>query len=110
MSVIALTKRRSRRTATIDVTPELILELLKVKDADTIMHGKVLTFQSDPIPATAIALRCGLTARGDIRILLEDESFDEVSEGDTPIPLHPTYNWTLRTMEADVSEEKPWLS
>ena len=95
MSLMALIEHRSRRIRHIVITPELILELLKVKDVGTVVDGKLLTFAESPIPDSATALRCGLNERGDIVMLIEDESFVEVAEGDQCQPLRPFYKWEL---------------
>jgi hypothetical protein len=91
----ALTKVRSARLRLITVTPELILELLKVPEGGIRVGTRVIAAIENAIPASAKALRCSIGDAGRVQLVIEDQSFDEVIEG-TKIPdLIPVYSETI---------------
>ena len=94
MNKAAVTVARQRRVKRVSVTPELILELLKLGDEGTVVDGGLVTFVSDPIPESATALRCGLDNCGNVQLLLEDDSFPPVFEGCIIPQITPTYKVT----------------
>ena len=94
MAQNALVEIRKSSVKQIDISPGFLLSLLKVGKNGIVVDGFRITFESDPIPETAKALRCGLTDSGNIRLLIEDESFAPIAEGMTIPQLLPTYSST----------------
>ncbi len=93
MSKEALLSSRKVPFASIDVTPELLLDLLRIPPEGIRIGSYILMEDQDEdgIPEDAKALRCGLTENGNIRLLLESCSFASIPEG-CPIPqLTPSY-------------------
>ena len=87
----ALTTPRSKRVKTIEITPDLLLDLLKVDPGGEPVQGGTLHFEDDAIPSNAKALRAGLTADGNISLMLESDEFPQVHEGNVITTLTPLY-------------------
>lgn len=85
MSQTVLTETRKQRVKLINVSVDLILGLLKIDPANNLG----LSFVDDPIPSTAKALRAGISGYGDVQLVIEDASFNEVEEGQVIPSLHP---------------------
>ena len=106
MPAIALTEARQSRVARIVVTPELILEMLKIRGGKAaIGDGKEVVFSEsgDKIPETAKALRAGLTDSGSINLIIQDDTFAECAEG-IPIPqLRPVYEIRFEEMSEEMA-------
>ena len=87
----ALLSVRENRLCRIEVTPELLLELLKIKDTGEFINGAKISFAQDGIPSEAKALRVGITDSGNINLLIEHSSFQPTSEGQPIRQLVPQY-------------------
>ncbi len=85
MTILDAIRKPESKIKFIDITPEFLLELLRVGPEGTFIDDYHIVFTKDVIPKTANPLRCGITQNGDIRLLIEDESFDPVYEGN-PCP------------------------
>ena len=90
MTPRALAEHRTHRRKFVDVTPELILELLKVSPAGGRFGDVIVRAVDDPVPLDARAVRCGITEDGDVRLVIESDEFPEV--GYVLKRLRPTYS------------------
>ena len=87
----ALVAHRGRRVRTFEVTPDLILDLLKVGAEGVVVGDNRIMFESEPIPDEALVLRVGLNERNNLVMLLVHDSFELIRESE-PIPeLRTTY-------------------
>ena len=78
-----------------DVTPELVLDLLKIPPEGSRIGDCLVKVLEDPIPMDSQVLRCELTDRSDIRLVLKSETCDAVTEGQALRQLKPLYSRTL---------------
>jgi hypothetical protein len=82
--------------AFIDLTPELLCDLLKVKPSGelrgTVDSPVIINATNDPLPQDAKGLRCGITSCGNIRLVIESVHLSDVSEGGKIVELSPTYS------------------
>lgn len=92
LNFLALPEQRSRRWMRLVVTPDLILQVLKVPQQGVVVDGVRIKATKDAIPESAKAVRCGITDRGDVQMLIEDTSFSEVIEGAAILQLSPWYS------------------
>ena len=77
--------------AFVDVTPELLLQFLKVsKDGEARDHGAVVVIR-DAIPDDAKVLRCGTTDNGYVRLVFETGAIAPQWENEQLRRFTPTY-------------------
>lgn len=86
----ALAKEQSRRLVRIEVSPELLLDLLKVPPEGTVVDGRLLTVSKNAIPTTATVHNCSVDECGVINLVISDESFDELASTDV-VPVRTPY-------------------
>jgi len=79
------------RCVRIEITPEMVLALLKIPETGLVVNGMELKFGGSPIPDSAKALRAGINEYGNIQLLVEDDSFGLVGEGCVIPRLDPIY-------------------
>jgi hypothetical protein len=91
---------RTQRATVVTVTPELILELLKVHDGRPYCPGSIV-FTKDPIPETSRVASCCVTERGDICLVIKDPSFPVTKHGEELPILTPCYGYAV----PEVSDE-----
>ena len=77
----SLTKVRSRRQKLIRLSPDVILDLLKVPPEGVLVDGMRIHSVGESVPRMARALRAGLDEFGNIVLVVEDDSFDNLVEG-----------------------------
>lgn len=97
----ALTKPRAARVRCIEISPELILDLLKVPAGGVIVGEaptdsrvpqlRKITAIGDDLPVSARSLRAGIDERGCVLLVVEDGSFSEIDDGDVIPRLHLLY-------------------
>jgi len=92
---------KSRRVKSVVVTPEALLDLLKVRPGGEVVDGIRVQFADDGIPDSATALRAGLDHNGNIHLLVEDESFSEIREGEVVTRLSLLYTHQREPNEID---------
>lgn len=92
MTIESAIVARQQRVKRLDVSPEMIIDLLKIDEGGTVIGGRLIRFVADDIPSTATAHRAGITADGLVRLIVEDESFEVVAEGALIPQLRPRYS------------------
>lgn len=92
MSQKALAEQRSYCVKCVEITPELIVELLKVPQEGISIAGRILRAVQDAIPEAARGLRAGITETGNVLIVIESEEFPAVREGFQMGRLIPGYS------------------
>lgn len=92
MNQSALARQDVRRIRRVGVTPELLVEMLKIPPDGLRLGDYCLRCERDAIPMSAKALRATINDRGDIELVIEDLSFDPI-EPAHPIPqMCPMYS------------------
>lgn len=80
----------TRRRRLLKITPELLCSFLAdISAGITQSDGVFVKAVQDGVPLTALGVRCGVNDRGDVLLLIEDESFSEIPE-DCEIPFLDT--------------------
>ena len=92
MGKLALVELRDVKHAFVDVSPELLLDLLTVGSEGERVGDELIRATHDPIPEDATAVRCGITASGNIRLVMTSETFDDTPDGCAMRQLTPTYS------------------
>ncbi len=87
----ALADVRKYNLACVEMSPEFLLELLRLTDGICI-DGGLMELVGDKIPEEAEALRCTLSANGNVNLIIEHESFSEVVEGNVVPTLRLAYS------------------
>lgn len=87
-----LPKVRKRRLARVSVSPELLLDLLKVPPEGIRIDGTLIKSCGDVLPWSATALRAAIDHYGNVSLLVEDDSFEEVYEGNLMPELRLSYS------------------
>ena len=104
VSFEALLPRQPRRLARLRVSPQVLLDLLKMPDEGVIVGSRKITAAGhawDRIPKTARIHSSGVTSSGEIQLVIEDELYDEVREGCVIREITPAYTqeavepWTV---------------
>lgn len=80
---------RVLQAAIVDITPEMLLELLKVPSLED--QARYRVHGDGTIPNDAKALRAGITSDGNVRLIIESSKFDIVPEGNSLPRLIPQY-------------------
>jgi hypothetical protein len=80
MGYEALVEDKTRHLRLLEITPSLILDLLKIDEARRVtINGRELRCVADAIPATATVASCGMNDYGNLIFHVADASF-------TPVP------------------------
>lgn len=87
----ALAKRRTMRVAYVDISPELLLQLMSVPKEGLNVDYRLIRCERDRIPDDAKALRCGITENGNVRLQFESSELPEVHEGEQLPQYEPVY-------------------
>lgn len=87
----ALVKNQIRRIKSIEIAPDIILDLLKLPGGSVVVDGQTIIFADNPIPDGAVALRCGINGHGNVVLLIEHESFSKQILGGAVSELRPCY-------------------
>lgn len=80
-----------RKVLAVEICPEAILDAIRIPKSGRIQDGRVITISENPIPETAKALRCAVNERGNVVLVMGDESFDEVELCESIPIATPTY-------------------
>jgi len=92
MGYEALIEDRARHLRLLEITPDLVLDLLKVnEDRRVTIDGRELRCVGDAIPGTATVASCGMNERGNILLQVADASFTPVYTGGLIPRISPTY-------------------
>jgi hypothetical protein len=92
MGYEALVEERSSSVRLLEVTPELLLELLKVDGRKSVrINGRLLVCVNDSIPGSATVQSCGINERGNILLHVADASFSPVRAGAMVPRINPIY-------------------
>lgn len=86
----------TRRVRLIEICPEMILEFLK--PPNFLADGMKISIESDAIPDSAEALRCGINERGNVCLVIQDLSFSEILPGEGIPRLNPRYRVDYETV------------
>jgi hypothetical protein len=84
---------RSRRIRRVEISTDLILDLLRIPEGG--IDGYRIECESDRIPDSAVALRCDITEHGTVMLVMEDDSFCEIHDGILPPRMMPIYTKTI---------------
>ena len=89
----ALGKQEStgRRVMRLNVSLDLILDLLKIKPEGQVVDREFIECVDDPIPAGAKVVGSAVMAGDMLSLLIEDESFREVDAGSVIAEMNPRY-------------------
>lgn len=91
MSKEALLSRGSNRKAFVDISPEVILGLLKIHPEGEVVNGMRIQVVEDAIPEDAKPIGCGISPDGNVRIVMVSGQFEELQEGCVARQLNPRY-------------------
>jgi len=92
MGYEALVEDKTRHLRLLEITPDLVLDLLKVnEDRRVTIDGRELRCVGDAIPEKARVKSCGISERGNIMIQVEDSTFGPISPGGRIPNINPVY-------------------
>lgn len=91
MNPQSLCHKTPRQIRYLEITPELVLEQLKIPEEGIVVEGRRLTAESDPVPEDARVTRLWITDRGDLAMVVESDSFDEVHDTARVPEMRPTF-------------------
>ena len=92
MGYEALVEDRQRHVRLLEITPELILDLLKMDESKRItINGRELTCVAGAIPRDAAVASCGINERGNVLLHVADATFAPVLPGALVPRIEPMY-------------------
>jgi hypothetical protein len=92
MGYEALVEDKQRHLRLLEITPEVVLDLLKVGESRRVtIDGMELRCVHDAIPKTATVASCGMSDRGNILLHVADPSFSPCAPGSPIRRISPEY-------------------
>jgi len=76
MTQKALVEPRKSKLMIIEISPEFILDLLKIPKHGVQVDTVIIKNTEDRIPEDAEVLRCGISNNGCTNLIIEDKSFE----------------------------------
>ena len=100
MGYEALVEKRTRNVRLLEISPDLILDLLKDdKRRQITIDGRPLMCVGDPIPTTATVSSCGINERGNVLIQVADASYPPVAFGCMVPHIQPVFKLGIGELE-----------
>ena len=87
-----LANPRPLHIRSVEVSPDLLLELLKIPVEGVRINNHHLTVTKDAIPHDAKVARCFLTNADNVCFVIYSDSFDAINEGGEVPRIQPMYN------------------
>lgn len=84
-----------RKLRIVDISPEFLLDLVKIPPQGEVRGDFFVACNEQPIPEDATALRCGINTYGGISMVIESDSFDIVEESKLIPKTQPMYERKL---------------
>lgn len=98
MNKKALVSNMSRKKKVLHISPELVLEMLKISKTGDVVNGMTIRCVEDPIPQDAQVVQCFVAPEmmsensGTIALIIKSEEFGEAEEGKRLPEIRPVYS------------------